>query len=139
MSTTVIRRPSPSLDGADTAIATEGLTKRYGDLVAVDDLTLNIGHGEVFGLLGPKGAGKTTTILMLLGLTEPTAGRATVAGLDPRRDPLAVKARVGYMPDEVGFYERSADVLALREQECIGHGAADDQRIHLIEQVADQV
>ena len=105
MSTTVIRRPSPSLDGADTAIATEGLTKRYGDLVAVDDLTLNIGHGEVFGLLGPNGAGKTTTILMLLGLTEPTAGRATVAGLDPRRDPLAVKARVGYMPDEVGFYE----------------------------------
>ena len=76
-------RPSPSLDGADTAIATEGLTKRYGDLVAVDDLTLNIGHGEVFGLLGPNGAGKTTTILMLLGLTEPTAGRATVAGLDP--------------------------------------------------------
>ena len=105
MSTTVIRRPSPSLDGADTAIATEGLTKRYGDLVAVDDLSLNIGHGEVFGLLGPNGAGKTTTILMLLGLTEPTAGRATVAGLDPRRDPLAVKARVGYMPDEVGFYE----------------------------------
>ena len=64
MSTTVI----------DTAITIEGLTKRYGDLVAIDDLTLNIGHGEVFGLLGPNGAGgKTTTILMLLGLTEPTA------------------------------------------------------------------
>ena len=102
--TAVSHIPAPRGD-IDTAIAIEGLTKRYGDLVAVDDLTLTIGHGEVFGLLGPNGAGKTTTILMLLGLTEPTAGRATVAGLDPRRDPLPVKARVGYMPDEVGFYE----------------------------------
>jgi ABC-2 type transport system ATP-binding protein len=104
VSTTVIRRSGPSLE-VGTAIVTDGLTKRYGDLVAVDDLSLSIGHGEVFGLLGPNGAGKTTTILMLLGLTEPTSGGATVAGLDPRRDPLAVKARVGYMPDEVGFYE----------------------------------
>ncbi len=100
----MIRRSGPSLE-VGTAIVTDGLTKRYGDLVAVDDLSLSIGHGEVFGLLGPNGAGKTTTILMLLGLTEPTSGGATVAGLDPRRDPLAVKARVGYMPDEVGFYE----------------------------------
>jgi len=59
----------------------------------------------VFGLLGPNGAGKTTTILMLLGLTEPTAGTARVDGLVPTRDPLLVKSRVGYLPDEVGFYE----------------------------------
>jgi Cu-processing system ATP-binding protein len=59
----------------------------------------------VFGLLGPNGAGKTTTILMLLGLTEPTAGTAKVDGIDPTRSPLAVKSRVGYLPDDVGFYD----------------------------------
>ena len=81
------------------------LTKRYGDLAAVDGIDLSVAPGEVFGLLGPNGAGKTTTILMLLGLTEPTSGVARVGGLDPSRDPLAVKRRVGYMPDSVGFYE----------------------------------
>ena len=99
------RRPADTSDDPTAAISTVGLTKRYGELVAVDALDLRVGHGEVFGLLGPNGAGKTTTILMLLGLTEPTSGQARVAGLDPRRDPLAVKSRVGYMPDEVGFYE----------------------------------
>ena len=59
----------------------------------------------MFGLLGPNGAGKTTTILMLLGLTEPTSGTARVDGLIPTRDPLAVKSRVGYLPDDVGFYD----------------------------------
>ncbi|MAT04881.1 MAG: ABC transporter ATP-binding protein [Acidimicrobiaceae bacterium] len=92
------------------AIEAVGLTKRYGASTAVDELTLSVGRGEVFGLLGPNGAGKTTTILMLLGLTEPTAGTASVDGLDPSRDPLAVKARVGYVPDEVGFYD---DLTAL--------------------------
>ncbi len=86
-------------------IEARGLTKRYGDTVAVDGLDLEIGRGEVFGLLGPNGAGKTTTILMLLGLTEPTEGTVRVLGLDPARDPLAVKRRVGYLPDAVGFYE----------------------------------
>jgi ABC-2 type transport system ATP-binding protein len=95
----------------DPAIEARGLTKRYGGRVAVDDLTLEVGRGEVFGLLGPNGAGKTTTILMLLGLTEPSSGQARVDGLDPTRDPLAVKARVGYVPDEVGFY----DELTARE------------------------
>jgi ABC-2 type transport system ATP-binding protein len=89
----------------DTVIETRKLTKRYGDKTAVDQLDLTIRRGEVFGLLGPNGAGKTTTILMLLGLTEPTAGSARVDGLVPTRDPLLVKARVGYLPDEVGFYE----------------------------------
>ena len=73
--------------------------------MAVDALDLSIRRGEVFGLLGPNGAGKTTTILMLLGLTEPTAGTAHVDGVVPTRDPLLVKSRVGYLPDEVGFYE----------------------------------
>lgn len=87
-------------------ILTEGLTKRYGDVTAVDHLDLSVSSGEVFGLLGPNGAGKTTTILMLLGLSEPDEGRATVAGLDPSHDALAVKQRVGYVPDSVGFYEQ---------------------------------
>jgi ABC-2 type transport system ATP-binding protein len=85
-------------------IWTSGLTKRYGELVAVDRLDLEVHAGEIFGLLGQNGAGKTTTILMLLGLTEPTEGKARVVGLDPARSPLDVKRRVGYMPDSVGFY-----------------------------------
>ncbi|HLH23926.1 MAG TPA: ABC transporter ATP-binding protein [Chloroflexota bacterium] len=87
------------------AIATQGLRKHYGDFVAVDGLDLAVREGEVFGLLGPNGAGKTTTILMLLGLTEPTAGTARVLGCDPTHDPLKVKRLVGYLPDNVGFYE----------------------------------
>jgi ABC-2 type transport system ATP-binding protein len=86
-------------------IETEGLTKRYGETVAVDNLNLQLQAGEVFGLLGPNGSGKTTTILMLLGLTEPTSGSSRVLGFDPLRNPLDVKRRVGYMPDAVGFYD----------------------------------
>ena len=85
-------------------IRTRGLTKAYGDLIAVDHLDLEVQAGEIFGLLGQNGAGKTTTILMLLGLTEPTEGQARVVGLDPARRPLEVKRRVGYLPDAVGFY-----------------------------------
>jgi ABC-2 type transport system ATP-binding protein len=87
-------------------IEARGLTKRYGRTIAVRDLDLAINEGEVFGLLGPNGSGKTTTILMLLGLTEPTSGTVTVAGCDPLRDPLEAKKRVGYLPDLVGFYEQ---------------------------------
>ncbi len=85
-------------------ISTRGLTKRYGDRAVVDKLDLDVAAGEVFGLLGPNGAGKTTTILMLLGLSEPSEGLVRVAGLDPTRRALEVKARVGYLPDDVGFY-----------------------------------
>lgn len=95
----------------DFVLEAKGLTKQYGDFVAVNHLDLAIRKGEVFGLLGPNGAGKTTTILMLLGLTEPTAGQVRVLGFDPSRQPLSVKARVGYMPDQVGFY----DELSARE------------------------
>ena len=86
------------------AIVTKDLTKTYGDFTAVDHLNLQVESGEIFGLLGPNGAGKTTTILMLLGLTEPAEGQARVAGLNPIRQPLEVKRKVGYMPDNVGFY-----------------------------------
>ncbi|MGC8989170.1 MAG: ABC transporter ATP-binding protein [Verrucomicrobiia bacterium] len=86
-------------------IQTENLTRRYGRQVAVDGLTLEINEREIFGFLGPNGAGKTTTILMLLGLTEPTSGSARVLGYDPTRDPLEIKRQVGYLPENVGFYD----------------------------------
>ena len=85
-------------------IETRDLTKKYGTFTAVNAVNLTVRQGEVFGLLGPNGAGKTTTILMLIGLTEPTSGSVRILGLDPARQPLKVKARVGYMPDSVGFY-----------------------------------
>ena len=96
--------PEDAGDRQRAPIRTRGLTKRYGDLVAVEHLNLEVQAGEIFGLLGQNGAGKTTTILMLLGLTEPSEGQARVVGLDPARRPLEVKRRVGYLPDSVGFY-----------------------------------
>ena len=89
----------------ENIIEINGLTKQYGQLTAVDHLNLSIQRGEIFGLLGPNGAGKTTTILMLLGLSEPTAGKIAVCGIDPAFQPFLVKEKVGYLPDEVGFYE----------------------------------
>jgi len=88
-----------------TIIETEGLTKVYGSQAAVNELTLQIREGEVFGFLGPNGAGKTTTLLMFLGLTEPTSGKVNVCGFDPKREPLRVKEKVGYLPENVGFYD----------------------------------
>ena len=86
-------------------IEAEKLTKKYGIQAAVNNLTLQIQVGEVFGFLGPNGAGKTTTLLMFLGLTEPTSGKVRVIGFDPAREPLRVKEKVGYLPENVGFYD----------------------------------
>ncbi len=86
-------------------IEAEGLTKKYGHQIAVTNLNLQIREGEVFGFLGPNGAGKTTTLLMFLGLTEPTSGKVRVMGFDPTRDPFHVKEKVGYLSENVGFYD----------------------------------
>lgn len=86
-------------------VETHNLTKRYHDKLAVNALNLTVEEGEIFGFLGPNGAGKTTTILMLIGLTEPTSGRVAVCGFDPSRESLEVKSRVGYLPENPGFYE----------------------------------
>jgi len=86
-------------------VETTELTKSYNGFIAVDKLNLRIKEGEIYGFLGPNGAGKTTTILMLLGLTEPTSGAARVCGYNPTREPLQVKRIVGYLPENVGFYE----------------------------------
>ena len=82
-----------------------GLTKKYGNFTAVNDLNLQIRKGEIFGLLGPNGAGKSTTILMMLGLTEPTTGSVKVCNIDSTTHPIDVKRKVGYLPEDVGFYE----------------------------------
>lgn len=81
------------------------LTKKYGSFTAVDQLNLTILKGEIFGLLGPNGAGKSTTILMMLGLTEPTSGSVKICGLYPGRNSIEVKRKVGYLPEDVGFYD----------------------------------
>ncbi len=80
------------------------LTKKYGSFTAVDKLNLSIRKGEIFGLLGPNGAGKSTTILMMLGLTEPSSGSVHVCGINSTTNPLEVKKRAGYLPEDVGFY-----------------------------------
>lgn len=91
--------------GKKPVIETHNLTKSYGSQVAVNDLTLSIEEGEIFGFLGPNGSGKTTTLLMLLGLTEPTRGWARVSGFDPTREAIKVKRIVGYVPENIGFYD----------------------------------
>jgi ABC-2 type transport system ATP-binding protein len=81
------------------------LTKKYGSFTAVDSLNLSISEGEIFGLLGPNGAGKSTTILMMLGLTEPNSGSVRVCGIDSTTNPVDVKKKAGYLPEDVGFYD----------------------------------
>jgi ABC-2 type transport system ATP-binding protein len=85
-------------------IELSNLTKTYGSFTAVDHLDLVIKKGEIFGLLGPNGAGKSTVILMMLGLTEPADGTVKVCGIDPVKLPIEVKRKVGYLPEDVGFY-----------------------------------
>ena len=92
----------------DAVIEAKGLTKRYGQAVAVDGVSFSIARGEIFGLLGPNGAGKTTTILMMLGLSDVSDGSVRVLGHDPVREPFAVKRRVGYLP-ELGRLLRQPD------------------------------
>lgn len=122
------------------------LCKSYGSHIAVDKLNLQIERGEIFGLLGPNGAGKTTSILMMLGLTEPDSGSAIVCGHDASRDPIEVKRKVGYMPDNFGFYpqltglenllyiarlnampEKGIAEYARGMMELVGLGAASDK------------
>lgn len=85
-------------------IVTRGLSRSFGALTAVDRLDLEVAPGEIFSLVGPDGAGKTTTLRLLCGLLEPSAGQALVAGIDVARDPQAVKDHIGYMAQRFGLY-----------------------------------
>ncbi len=87
------------------AVRTVGLTKRYGNLTAVNDLDLEIPEGSVFGLIGPNGAGKSTTFAILASILSPTSGLAEVVGFNPSQDPRAVRRHLGYMPDVLGVYD----------------------------------
>ena len=88
----------------EAVIQAHGLTRRFGALTAVDHLDLTVSRGEIFGLVGPDGAGKTTTLRMLCGLMDPSEGSARVAGYDAARESLAVKDRIGYMAQRFGLY-----------------------------------
>ena len=101
-------------DAAPPAVVTEHLRKAFPALVAVDDLSFSIGTGEVFGLLGPNGSGKTTTIRMLCGLMAPTSGTATVVGYDVARQPERVRRSIGYMSQKFGLYDDLTVVENLR-------------------------
>lgn len=89
-----------------TVIVTEGLTRRFGDILAVDDLTLEVGEGEIFGFLGPNGAGKTTTLRMLCALIDPTGGAASVAGFVLGENDDEIRRRVGILTEAPGLYDR---------------------------------
>jgi ABC-2 type transport system ATP-binding protein len=90
---------------AETIIETQGLTKRYGKLTAVDDLSLQVPRGAIYGFVGPNGAGKTTTMRILTTLITPTAGDAFVAGYSVTKYPREVRRAIGYMPDFFGVYD----------------------------------
>jgi ABC-2 type transport system ATP-binding protein len=98
----------PGAGRSDSAAAIEvrGLTRRFGDFVAVDSVSFAVKPGEIFGFLGSNGAGKSTTIRMLCGLLRPSAGTAIVGGADVNRDPEGVKRRIGYMSQKFSLYER---------------------------------
>jgi len=119
-------------------IEAEGLTKKYGTQIAVNSLALQIREGEVFGFLGPNGAGKTTTLLMFLGLTEPTSGKVRIVGFDPTREPLRVKEKVGYLPENVGFYDdmdAGQNLRFIARLNRIPDGVSDKRIDELLEQV----
>jgi len=96
------------------AIKTQGLAKAYGKVQALRGVDLEVRRGEIFGFLGPNGAGKTTTIRCLLDLIRPQAGTIRVLGLDPQVDPVAVRARTGYLPGELSMEANSKVETALR-------------------------
>ena len=87
------------------AVELKDITKRYNEIVAVNNLNLSIGTGEIFGLLGPNGSGKSTTLKMLMGLVQPTGGNVNVLGLDVQKQPVEVKQLVGYVPESPNIYE----------------------------------
>jgi len=87
------------------AVELQDVTKRYNEIVAVNHMNLSINTGEIFALLGPNGSGKSTTLKMLLGLVESTAGTISVLGIDVKKDPVAIKQQVGYVPESPNIYE----------------------------------
>jgi ABC-2 type transport system ATP-binding protein len=123
----MIDAPAPG----GVTVAVHGLRKEFGALVAVEGLELEVMRGEVFGLLGPNGSGKTTTIRMLCGLLAPTSGSAAVAGIDVVREPERVRRSIGYMSQRYGLYDDLTVSENLRFYATVYglHGDARDERI----------
>jgi ABC-2 type transport system ATP-binding protein len=113
---------------SDSVIIVNGLTRRFGDFLAVDHVSFEVARGEVVGYLGPNGSGKTTTIRMLLGLLRPTAGNATVLGYDAFRQSDAVRSRAGYMSQKFALYD---DLTVLENLTFYGgvYGIGDSKSI----------
>jgi ABC-2 type transport system ATP-binding protein len=122
----------------EVAVRTRGLRKVFGTLIAVDGLDMEIHRGEVFGLLGPNGSGKTTTIRMLCGLMVPTAGDADVAGLDAVNDAEAVRQRIGYMSQKYGLYDDLTVAENIRFYATL-YGLFSDQRRKRVDELLDDL
>ena len=123
-----------------SAITVDGLTKHYGRVHALEDVSLEVVPGEIFGFLGPNGAGKSTLIRLLLGYLHPTAGRASVLGLDIVRDSVAIRARTGYLPGGIALDdgltgERYLDDLAALSRRPSIRRAAICERLELTDRV----
>jgi ABC-2 type transport system ATP-binding protein len=97
-------QPSPTSGSSEAIVSLERVSKRYGRVAAVSDVSLQVRRGEVLGLLGPNGSGKTTLLRMLTGYLAPTAGRLTVAGFDVEREPMQARRRIGYVPESLPLY-----------------------------------
>jgi ABC-2 type transport system ATP-binding protein len=119
----------------DQVIATRGLTKRYGTFAALSDVTLEVRKGEVLGLLGPNGSGKTTFLRLLLGMLFPSAGGATVAGLDPWRQGRDVRRLVSFLPGEIRLFGHMSGLEILRYMSGLRGGVGFDRAIALAERV----
>ena len=119
-------------------IEIKNLVKEYNGVRAVDELSINISGGEIYGLLGPNGAGKSTTILMLTGLILPTSGECRIDGVEVSKNPIAVKKKIGYMPEDVGFY---ANLTAFENLSFFGNlyglpqKELEDRCVELLKQV----
>ncbi len=123
---------------AEPIIQLVNLTKKYGEFTAVNNLNLTVEKGEIFGLLGPNGAGKSTTILMMLGLTEPFSGTVSVCGIDSTSQPIEVKKKVGFLPEDVGFYEERSgleNLVYTAQLNGISKSESEDRAEHLLGRV----
>lgn len=124
------------MDHGEPVVVAKGLTKQYGNFVALESLSLSAEAGQILGFIGPNGAGKTTTIKILVGLARPTSGTASIAGADCVRDARKIKRLVGYMPDTFGSY----DNMRVREYlDFFGaaFGIPRRERIRRIDEVLD--
>jgi len=120
----------------ESAIQAIGLTKRYGDLLAVDQVSFQVEKGEIFGFLGPNGAGKTTTIRMLTTLTKPSEGTAKIFGYDVQREPISAKERMGIVPEISNVYDELSawdNLLFTAELYHVRKGEAEKRAKELLE------